>query len=588
VAAGAVVASLAAAMPSAARGAVQVVAELSTTNATLEEQVTLVVRVSGAREVEAPRIARAATMEIRQVAGPSRSESVMIVNGRATQWLEFRWEYRLTPMRTGRLRLPTIRVRADGEDYQAQALELVVGRSETGPYLIVESEAGDAEVFVEQPLRATLRIWIRAYRQRDGLALNAESLWSLVDREETDFGPFDKPRYVGTRARDDGRGGSASYHLFETDGILWPEQPGPLQLGSVRVTMNYPKWIARDFFGSLRLQDSRRITARPEPLAVTVLPIPTQDRPPGFNGAVGEYRLTASARPTEVSVGEPITLTLTITGTGRLERVAAPPLAQVPELAADFRVPDEPLAGTVDGRSKSFVQTLRAKHADVRRIPPIPLVYFNPLSRRFETAAADPISIRVKAANRLSLSEVVEADTGRPRLAAPLIERTEGLLANFADPEALLEDQEWSVSRGWTVLLVGCPLLYVGTFFVHRRSRRYRDDRAWRRRAHAAATARRLLRMARGGGTTNAELVGDALLGYVADRLDAPAGALTRTEAAHRLTERGVEKSLRGELDDLLAEVEAARYGGLRPGSPDSRLIERAEHCLHELERVRF
>lgn len=86
---------------------------------------------------------------------------------------------------------------------------------------------------------------------------------------------------------------------------------------------------------------------------------PKEGQPDTFHGAVGKYTMTVTATPQEVSVGDPISLNLTIRGTGRMDSLQAPRLASQESLTANFRVPGEELAGTVSGMVKEFSQTIR-------------------------------------------------------------------------------------------------------------------------------------------------------------------------------------------------------------------------------------
>ena len=51
-----------------------------------------------------------------------------------------------------------------------------------------------------------------------------------------------------------------------------------------------------------------------QPLKLTVLPLPEEGKPSGFYGLVGQYTISASATPTKVNVGDPITLTVKVGG----------------------------------------------------------------------------------------------------------------------------------------------------------------------------------------------------------------------------------------------------------------------------------
>ena len=88
------------------------------------------------------------------------------------------------------------------------------------------------------------------------------------------------------------------------------------------------------------------------------------------------------AKPTDVKAGDPINLLLGIAGTGPMDLVQAPPLAELPALTRDFKVPNEPLAGYVEGDRKVFSTTIRPRKDGITEIPPIPFTYFDPESRQ--------------------------------------------------------------------------------------------------------------------------------------------------------------------------------------------------------------
>lgn len=563
--------------------AAEVTEQLSTTSAVLGEEVILTVIVSGAQSSKGPIIPQVDSMEIRSLGPPNRSSGVNYMNGKMSQWSELSFQFGVTPRKTGRLTVPSVTIRADGKEFKSRPQVLVVSRGESGPPLIVEVVTNQTEAYVEEAVRATLRVWIRVYRQ-DRVTLSYRDMWSLVDGRSSDFGVFGEPAYVDQRVRPDGGDSAASYYVYEKDGIIWPEKPGAIALSDVRVSMNYPISLVRDIFGNLSLQRGREVSAVPSPVRINVKPIPEDGRPADFNGAVGRYQISATAAPTDVSVGDPITLTLRVRGTGQMQHVGAPLLNRVESLTRDFKIPDEPLPGRVESDSKIFTQTIRAARTGVEEIPPIPFSYFDPQLGRFETAYSKSVAITVKAANNLSLSQVVEAEPARARSAKPLVERSEGLLANYADVPELLVQHRREIGWPSAAVLAGCPAAYLVLLFVRRRGDRYNNDSAYRRRSHAMSEAKRRLKEAHAAtGPAAAAQVHAALTGYLADCLNVPHGAMTREDVRRQLTDRRVDEPVIAEMDSLLADVEMAEFAGSAAGSAED-LIGRARRALGSLE----
>jgi hypothetical protein len=60
--------------------------------------------------------------------------------------------------------------------------------------------------------------------------------------------------------------------------------------------------------------EQKEITLQSEPDAMKVLPLPTVGRPNDFSGGVGKFEVEATASSSKAAVGDPITLTLKISG----------------------------------------------------------------------------------------------------------------------------------------------------------------------------------------------------------------------------------------------------------------------------------
>ena len=96
-----------------------------------------------------------------------------------------------------------------------------------------------------------------------------------------------------------------------------------------------------------------------------------------------------------------------------MDLIQCPPLVDLPQLTADFKVTNEPLAGVVEGDTKIFTTSIRPRRAGIMEIPAIPLSYFDPASEQFVTVQSEPIRIEVVAAERLAVGSIVGSATGK-------------------------------------------------------------------------------------------------------------------------------------------------------------------------------
>ncbi len=128
--------------------------------------------------------------------------------------------------------------------------------------------------------------------------------------------------------------------------------------------------------------------------------------PPEFLKAVGQFKIKSSVVPHQVLVGEPVTWTLSLEGTGNWPIGLSLP---VREVSKNFRV-IQPRATQNNVKNKLFEATLSE---DVVLIPekegnytlgPIQYVYFDPSAGSYKTIETEAITVTVKPSNR-SLSQ---------------------------------------------------------------------------------------------------------------------------------------------------------------------------------------
>src|SRR5690606_34729625 len=94
-------------------------------------------------------------------------------------------------------------------------------------------------------------------------------------------------------------------------------EPTVVSFRAIRASAQRPRSLFDDFFGDSFFGSKRgyeHLAIPSNPLSLEVLPLPEQGRPAEFTGLIGEFRFEAQAAPTEVSVGDPITLTIRVSG----------------------------------------------------------------------------------------------------------------------------------------------------------------------------------------------------------------------------------------------------------------------------------
>ena len=132
-----------------------------------------------------------------------------------------------------------------------------------------------------------------------------------------------------------------------------------------------------------------------EPATFEVKPLPP-NAPPNFSGGVGTFAMTTEAKPKRVQVGDPITVTSTVSGRGNFDRVNAPALEddqgwhKYPS-SSKFKQDDE--VG-ISG-AKTF-ETVISPNEKKQALPPLVFSYFDPVKENYVTLRSDAMPITVE------------------------------------------------------------------------------------------------------------------------------------------------------------------------------------------------
>jgi hypothetical protein len=148
-----------------------------------------------------------------------------------------------------------------------------------------------------------------------------------------------------------------------------------------------------DPFGSMG--ERTELPIRSEPVTLNVKPLPP-NAPPNFSGAIGNFTMVADAKPKTVQVGDPITVTSTITGRGNFDRMNGPLLEdergwhKYPPSSKFKQDDDVGISG-----EKTFEMVI-APNEKKPAVPPLVFAYFDPVKENYVTLRSNPVPIQVE------------------------------------------------------------------------------------------------------------------------------------------------------------------------------------------------
>jgi tetratricopeptide (TPR) repeat protein len=191
-------------------------------------------------------------------------------------------------------------------------------------------------------------------------------------------------------------------------------KPGTVTLTEGTQLVNIAKGV--DFFGRYVLDQFSITSNKP---VIQVKPLPTS-APASFHGAVGQFTLKSNVVPTTANVGEPVTWTLTLSGTGNWPDISGLPARSV---SKDFKAV-QPQARRTPKEGMLFDATLVE---DVVLIPtkpgsytlgPLTWSYFDPAKGEYQTVVTPSVTVSINPAPETNkpaqTSSVIGASSGSP------------------------------------------------------------------------------------------------------------------------------------------------------------------------------
>ena len=411
-----------------------VTAVLSNSEAVVGEMVELQIKVSGYRDARPPEDIAVNGLEIHAT---GTSHQFEMRNFTTTSSVTY--SYRILPLQAGRFTIPSQTVQIGGKSLRTPELTLNVAdspgsssasRQTQGAHAGSAAKLAFAELIVPKktafvgemvPVQIRLGFDPRAYpRLSDGPEITgqgftAQKLQQSGENEETV----------------DGR----VYHVVTFKTAIAAARAGKFEIGPVQAKaqvvvarrgraartrspfdlFNMDDPFSDPFFANPFSQfgERREVEIKSDPVALEVKPLPTT-APPGFSGAIGNFTMTTDAKPKSVQVGDPITVTSTITGRGNFDRVGAPVIEdergwhKYPPSSKFAKDDEVGISGT-----KTF-ETILSPNEKKQSLPVMEFAYFDPVKEQYATLRSDAIAINVEGGG-VAAASPVPVPQGSPR-----------------------------------------------------------------------------------------------------------------------------------------------------------------------------
>ena len=395
--------------------------------------------------------------------------------------------------------------------------------------------------------------------------------------------------------------GGTTYRKIPLMVALTPIKTGTTQIGPVTATVVvqiagqnrrrdpiFEQFGIRDPFGDFSAEQRRlQLVAAPE--TVQLLPLPTNNVPASFNGAVGSYVMTVSAGPTNVTAGDPVTVKVQIAGRGAFDAVNLP---EQPSWGGFKTYPPTSKTDTTDQfglyGTKTFEEIVVPQSEDITELPAFSFTYFDPETKSYKTLTQPPVPLLVRPGGTTPMP-VIAGNTVKPETPPPPrdivpIKQHFGTVARVGAP---------LVTQSWFLAVQSAPVLaWMLALVWRKRSDALANNPRLRRQRHVSQLVRagreelRRLATDNQGDEFFAKLF-HLLQEQVGERLDCPASSITEAVVEERLRPAGVPEPVLNELHELFQACNLARYAPVRSSQELAAFIPKLENVLRGLEGVK-
>ena len=566
----------------------------------LGESVIVNVEVRGAdHNLTPPDLSSLPESEVHLLGSRSNSRSgIVIVNGRMTRdTFEGRtFVYQVQPAVAGKFKTGQIRMTIAGKTYVHAGVTVDVVGVEQQDTVIAKMTASLTSVLVDEPFTVTLSIAVAElpepyaekvepihsekpphvtanfldFNYQSGVSLKETTLLDVLkglvdptrrqpgfllnDHKSQDddggfFGMFPSQpvpfhfRFPAKRKEIDGK----PYREYTLSLVYTPSKEGDYTFGPLTFKGDVMTGVVN------RQATIKSVYTIGPAVTVRVVPPPDEGRPEWFIGPVGrDIEVTAAFDTMVCKVGDPLTLTIGVTGEISIANMRAPVLGLQPALLKDFRIYDDSVKTDTLPNGKRFSYRVRPLHEGTLEFPSIKVAYYNTAEREYATILTAPVPIQVRATTQIATT----GDNGDGHIEGAAGDDDISPSGITCVPLAEANDSLFPSARRSFVLWLLGPLHCLVLMLVRPLRRLFGAMHERSRTSGALGRAKHGLRRA-----GSAEAAGRVVRAYLAERLGLASGtSLTPGDAHDLLVQHDVSAEHTDAVRTHLARFDEAMY----------------------------
>lgn len=335
------------------------------------------------------------------VGGPNSSVSYAWMNGKKSFKKSF--SYLLQPKRKGKLTIGKAAIQIEGETYTTNPITITVTDAveRQDPHQQINqiqrgsldkvhlvAEVSKTKPFINEPVTIVYKLYFTAsvMGYRGNQIPTYDKFWTynveMPQRPELKQGKFKGEMY--------------NYIVLKQD-VIMAQEVGKHLIKPLSLTVQVEVPTGRrDFFGFPEYGVVEKEYSS-QALTIDAQDLPQTDRPAGFSGGVGEFTFKVIPSIQELKAGEPLYLTVSVSGKGNLNLVTLPtPVAHSALEVYDPQYSEKvnPTAFGLQG-NRTNKYTIIPQYKGEYAIDPMEFSYFDLATKQYKTIVTDTIKINV-------------------------------------------------------------------------------------------------------------------------------------------------------------------------------------------------
>jgi len=554
----------------------------------------------GSQNTPVPELSTIEGFHVRYL-GPSSRMS--IINGQTSSSVTH--VYTLFPTKVGTFKLGPFRFEFNGNIYTSNAINIEVLETTTAPSENRSSQEGQLEtkdlserifltlelknnkVYLNELTPVTIKLFVNRLGVRD-------IQFPQFNHDGFSVGELGQPKQYQEIV------GGVSYDIIEFDTTIFGLKPGEFRLGPATLQCNliirkqanrqipassddfFNADVFDNFFGGYQAYP---INLKSADIPVTVLPLPEENKPAGFSGALGRFDFEATVNPLEAKVGDPLTLKAVVRGQGNFNTVNLPSIS----LSNDFKAYEPQVKQ--DKEAKNFEQVFIPLNANIKEIPAISFSFFNTEIGQYETITKGPFPIKIVKPEKEEELKITEAK--QPATISLQEEKLGRDIIYIKDSPGELKKKAGYLYKnkiflGFQII----PLLvYLFIAVVHARNKRLKRDIRFARQLLAPRKAKAGIRRANSYLEKESiqefyDALFETLQEYLGNKFHLSSKGITISIIDEQLKNKGIPEEVLTKLKGIFAECDMVRYAASQLTKENMQIsLKRLEEVIDYLQR---